>query len=229
VLEIIDVAQTYPSRAGSPPVLTGVSLRLRPGEAAAVVGPAGSGKSTLMRVAGGIDRPSAGSVQIEGDDLARLGERRRAALRSERVGFVCAHHALLPHCTLLENALTPVYAGPPTDEPDEALIARARALLERVGLGGRLDHRPGDLSSAGRQRAALARALIRRPALVLCDEPAGCLDGRDATDLASLVVELQAADRFMLIVATRDEGLAARLPATYRLVHGALVREPRVK
>jgi lipoprotein-releasing system ATP-binding protein len=213
-LVVTDLRKQYPTPAGPLAVLDGVSLALARGEAASVMGPSGSGKSTLLYIIGGLEPPTSGTVQLDGDDPYRLAERELAAFRNRKVGFVFQDAALLPQCSVLENVLTPTLVG----EPDRDAPARARALLDRVGLADRRDHRPAELSGGEKQRVALARALIRRPALVLCDEPTGNLDRASADAVASLLLELHAAQDTILIVVTHSASLAARFAIRYELI-----------
>ena len=185
-----------------------------------MVGPSGSGKSTLLNVIGALDRPTSGSVRLEGRALSGLSDDELADLRARRVGFVFQLHHLLPQCTLLENVLAPTLVAPPADR--SAAPDRARALLARVGLASRLSHRPGQLSGGERQRAAVVRALINRPALLLADEPTGSLDHHGAEDLADLLVELNAEQQTALLLVTHSAPLAARMARTYQLRDGGL-------
>ena len=187
--------------------VTEVSFELDRGEALAVTGPSGSGKSTLLHLIGTLDRPSSGSIRIGGIDPSALPEPELARFRNHTIGFVFQEHHLLPQYTLLENALLPALAF----RGDlRAARKRARALLERVGLGHRLGHRPAELSGGERQRAAVARALVNEPSLVLCDEPTGSLDAASARSVTDLIFELHAAGRGVLVVVTHSLELAAR-------------------
>ena len=190
-----------------------------PGESLCVMGPSGSGKSTLLHILGTLDTPTAGRVTLDGNDPFALGDRALAAFRSREIGFVFQDHCLLPQCSALENVLIPtlVAAAPRGHE------ARARELLARVGLGDRLDHRPAELSGGEKQRVALARALVMQPTLVLCDEPTGNLDARSAETVGSLLLELHAKLRSVLVVVTHSADLAARFPARATLKDGRLV------
>jgi lipoprotein-releasing system ATP-binding protein len=210
---------------GAPPVevLRGVDLDVAPGASAAVVGPSGSGKTTLLQLIGALDAPDAGTVAIDGRDLAALDEAGRRDLRLRRIGFVFQLHHLLPQLTVLENALVPAWAA-----GDAARRrARARRLLDRVGLGPRADHRPAQLSGGERQRAALVRALVLEPALLLADEPTGALDRAAAAALADLLLELNREEGVTLVVATHSADLAARLARRLRLADGVLCEGDR--
>jgi lipoprotein-releasing system ATP-binding protein len=195
-----------------------VSFELAPGEGLAVTGPSGSGKSTLLHVLGALDPPTAGRVTLDGRDPYTLPERELAAFRNRTVGFVFQDHCLLPQCSALENVLVPTLVAGGGDAHE----ARARALLEEVGLGGRLEHRPAQLSGGEKQRVALARALILKPGLLLCDEPTGNLDAQSADQVGSLLVDLHRRQGAILVVVTHSEALAARLPRRAVLQAGQL-------
>jgi lipoprotein-releasing system ATP-binding protein len=199
------------------PVLRGVSFCLQAAETLAVVGPSGSGKSTLLHVLGTLERPTAGAVTLAGRDLYSLPEDALARLRNERIGFIFQDHYLLPQYSLLENVLMPALAF-----RRERAGARQRGaeLLARVGLADRLRHRPAELSGGERQRAAIARALLNRPALLLCDEPTGSLDHATATAATDLLFELQQQEGAMLVVATHSRELAARCGRRLQLRDG---------
>ncbi|GAA3532291.1 lipoprotein-releasing ABC transporter ATP-binding protein LolD [Zobellella aerophila] len=200
-------------------ILDGVSMTLNAGESLAVVGSSGSGKSTLLHLLGCLDAPTSGWVQVEGQDLHRMSARAQARFRNQKLGFVYQFHHLLGEFTALENAAMPLLiAGVAVAEARE----RAQALLARVGLGHRLEHRPSALSGGERQRVAIARALVNRPRLVLADEPTGNLDAHSAADVFALLAELQAESGTGLVVVTHDLNLAARLDRQARLVDGRL-------
>jgi lipoprotein-releasing system ATP-binding protein len=194
-----------------------VSFELGPGEGLAVTGPSGSGKSTLLHVLGALDPPSGGRVTVEGRDPYTLAEKDLASFRNRTVGFVFQDHSLLPQCSALENVLVPTLVAEGRGDGHEG---RARALLEEVGLGQRLHHRPAELSGGEKQRVALARALVLQPRLLLCDEPTGNLDARAAEVVGSLLVDLHRRQGAVLVVVTHSESLAARLPRRARLLEG---------
>jgi lipoprotein-releasing system ATP-binding protein len=199
-----------------------VNLTLSRGEAIAVMGPSGSGKSTLLYIMGALDAPTAGTVALDGRNPFEMPERQLAAFRNQEIGFIFQDHCLLPQCSVLENVLTPtLVAGKRGDD----VVARARDLLAQVGLSDRLEHLPGELSGGEKQRAALARALINRPALLLCDEPTGNLDRESAERVASLLVELHRAQETILVVVTHSSDLAAHFPARYELHERTLVKK----
>ena len=205
-LLVDNVTKQYPTRGEPLIVLRGVSLALDPGQNLAILGPSGSGKSTLLGILGGLEPPDGGQVVLDGLDPARLDEPALAAFRNRRIGFVFQDHYLLPQCSVLENVLMPSAAvGPVRPET----VDRAHALLERVGLADRLEHRPAELSGGERQRAALARALINKPDLLLADEPTGNLDRATADRVGELLVDLQGQESMMFVVVTHSLRLAA--------------------
>jgi lipoprotein-releasing system ATP-binding protein len=219
VLEVHGLSKHYPTPAGDVVVLSQVDLCLRPGDSVSVVGPSGSGKSTLLHILGALEPPSAGRVLLDGTDPYALDDRRLAAFRNGKVGFVFQDHHLLPQCTVLENVLLPTLVA---EREDAASRGWAIELLEQVGLGHRMNHRPSELSGGEKQRVSLARALVRHPQLVLCDEPTGNLD-HDATEAATeLLLDLHRSQRTILIVATHNLDLAQRLAARYRLSEARL-------
>jgi lipoprotein-releasing system ATP-binding protein len=222
VLRADRLSKHYPTPQGPLPILEDVSFELAPGESVAVMGPSGSGKSTLLNVLGTLDTPSAGTVTLDGTNPFTLREPELAAFRNACIGFVFQDHALLPQCTMLENVLAPTLVA-----RDQGAPQRARELLERVGLGHRLDHRPSELSGGEKQRAAIARALIRRPRLLLCDEPTGNLDHRSADAVASVLLSLHEAQQTVLVVVTHSRELAGRFGRRFDLLDGRLVDRDR--
>ena len=224
MLAVTNIYKDYPTPRGPLPILADVSLTLARGDAVAIMGPSGSGKSTLLYLVGALEPPTKGRITLDGTNPFALRERDLAAFRNRQIGFVFQEHGLLPQCSVLENVLTPTLVGPREPDGDDAVVERARALLDQVGLGDRLDHRPGELSGGERQRAALARALIRQPALLLCDEPTGNLDRTTADSVASLLVDLHAAQKTILVVVTHSAALAEKFPVRYELDNRTLVR-----
>jgi lipoprotein-releasing system ATP-binding protein len=222
-LVVDNVVKQYPTRGQPLLVLRGVSLTLESGQTAAILGPSGSGKSTLLSILGALEPPSGGCVTLDGEDPYRLDEPALAAFRNRRIGFVFQEHYLLPQCSLLENVLVPALPGGPL-QPET--IQRAHMLLERVGLGDRIEHRPAELSGGERQRAALARALVNAPELLLADEPTGNLDHATADRIGELLVELDHQRPRILIVVTHSPRLAALLGRQFELDQG-LLRETK--
>jgi lipoprotein-releasing system ATP-binding protein len=224
VLSADNVTKSYPTPRGELAILSGISLSLKRGDAIAIMGPSGSGKSTLLYLLGALEPPSSGRVTLDGQDVYALGEREQAAFRNRHIGFIFQDHSLLPQCSVLENVLTPTLAAPPDEIGAAAGVdeRRARELLAQVGLGERLDHRPGELSGGEKQRAAVARALIRSPTLILCDEPTGNLDRAAADAVASLLLELHAARQTILVVVTHSAALAERFPVRHAMADGRL-------
>ncbi|MCI0534494.1 MAG: ABC transporter ATP-binding protein [Verrucomicrobiales bacterium] len=223
VLKLSNVTKQYDGLDGPGvlPILREISLEIGRGESLAVVGPSGSGKSTLLNIIGTLDRPSSGQVLFEGTDLTSLDEEQLAATRNRRIGFIFQGHHLLPQCTVMENVLVPTLAAKDSKLRDDA-PTRARRLLERVGLGARLAHRPGQLSGGERQRVAVVRALINGPELLLADEPTGALDRASAEQLGELLVELNREEGVTLIVVTHALDLARRMNRVLELRDGKL-------
>lgn len=218
-LIVTGLCKEYVTAAGSLTVLNGVDLSLTRGDALAVTGPSGSGKSSLLFLLGGLERPTQGSVRLRGRDVFAANETELAVWRQESVGFVFQEHHLLPQCTVLENVLIPRLAGSGTTADD---VTRATKLLERVGLQKRLEHRPAQLSGGERQRVAVCRALINQPALLLADEPTGNLDRENADSIGSLLLELSRDVGSVLICVTHSADLAARFPRRAELRDGRL-------
>jgi lipoprotein-releasing system ATP-binding protein len=212
------LSKSYPTPAGELTVLRDVTLSLAAGDAACVMGPSGSGKSTLLYILGGLEPPTSGTMQLDGTDPYALSADALAAFRNRDVGFVLQDHCLLPQCTVLENVLVPTLVG----DADAGAPDRAKALLEQVGLAERLHHRPAELSGGEKQRAAIARALIRNPRLILCDEPTGNLDAETATTVADLLIALHAKQRAIMVVVTHSETLGARFSKRWSMSRGVL-------
>ena len=209
-LRVEDLAKHFDTEGGPVEVLSGVRFAVQAGESVSVVGASGCGKSTLLHLLGALDQPSSGRVEIGGKDPSGFGEKELARFRNRTIGFVFQDHHLLPQYSVLENVVLPTLAFPGDAGDPESLEARARGLVERVGLGHRLDHRPAQLSGGERQRAALARALILTPGLLLCDEPTGNLDQTTAETVADLLFDLHRREGNLLVVVTHSPELARR-------------------
>jgi len=227
LLRLISVTKRYaaPAKSAALTVLNDVSLEVARGESLAIVGPSGSGKSTLLHIIGTLDRPTSGSVALDGQDLGALDEQQLAAVRNRQIGFVFQSHYLLPQCTVLENVLVPTLAAQDS-AAREGAGKRAERLLDRVGLGERKAHRPGELSGGERQRVAVVRALINQPQLLLADEPTGSLDHASAQQLGQLLLELNREEGVTLIVVTHALELARRMGRVLELKDGRLALWP---
>ena len=212
MLKVDHVSKAYETARGPLPILDDISLEVARGESVAIMGPSGSGKSTLLYLMGALEAPSSGTVTLEGTNPYTLAERAQAAFRGKHVGFVFQDHLLLPQLSALDNVLVPTLVA-----PDATDVTRARALLDQVGLTSRVDHRPGELSGGERQRVSIARALIRRPSLLLCDEPTGNLDRASAEAVADVLMSLQRDQSATLVVVTHNPDLAARFARRYEL------------
>ena len=220
VLSCRNLGKRYEQGPESVTVLSGLQLELFPGQRVAIIGSSGSGKSTLLNLLGGLDTPSEGSVWLAGEELSALNERDRGLLRNRALGFVYQFHHLLAEFTALENACMPLLIS---KMPIAEARARGTQLLERVGLGHRLAHKPSELSGGERQRVAIARALANQPALVLLDEPTGNLDHHTAQGIQDLMLELSTSLRTAFLVVTHDQQLAAQMDKILRLEDGRLV------
>src|ERR1700730_8326206 len=218
-LTVQNLSKEYPTRGEPLRVLRAVNLLMNPGDALAILGPSGSGKSTLLHVLGTLDTPTSGSVRLADKDPFALSERDLADFRNRHIGFVFQDHYLLPQCSVLENVLIPTLVGKDNNSDSETW---ARQLLERVGLSGRLDHRPAELSGGERQRVAVARALIRHPSVLLADEPTGNLDRRAATAVGQLLLDLHRQEQTVLVVVTHSAELARCFPRQMEMADGNL-------
>ena len=224
LLKVVDISKTYGGTAGTAaiPVLSGISMQIEQGQSVAVVGPSGSGKSTLLNIIGTLDFPTAGKVFLEGEDLSAFNEERTADVRNRKIGFIFQAHHLLPQYNVLENVLVPTLTDKSLRQGAEA---RAKKLLERVGLSGRLSHRPGQLSGGERQRVAVVRALINQPKLLLADEPTGALDRKSADELVELLLQINREQNVTLIVVTHALDVASRMQRQFELRDGKVVSE----
>ncbi|MBT8130901.1 MAG: lipoprotein-releasing ABC transporter ATP-binding protein LolD [Gammaproteobacteria bacterium] len=219
VLQCIDITRSYSQASGELSVLRDVQLSVARGERLSIIGASGSGKSTLLQIMGGLDEPTSGEVRIKGRDISRMSEVERGLMRNSSIGFVYQFHHLLPEFTALENVAMPLLIR-------RANVAQsmddAAELLGRVGLGERLSHKPAQLSGGERQRAAVARALITRPALVLADEPTGNLDGRTGANVFQIMLDLNREFGTSLVVVTHDMRIASLMDRVLKLEEGAL-------
>jgi lipoprotein-releasing system ATP-binding protein len=218
MLEVTEITKDYPSPRGPLPVLNGASLSLSLGDAASIMGPSGCGKSTLLYILGALEPPTSGTVTLGGRNPYQLAEKDLAAFRNEAIGFVFQEHHLLPQLTAIENALAPTLVAPAGGDYEQ----RARRLLSKVGLSERDEHRPAELSGGEKQRVAVARALMREPTLLLCDEPTGNLDRNAAEAVVSLLLELDEPENRIVVVVTHNAELAARFPIRLELTDGKL-------
>jgi lipoprotein-releasing system ATP-binding protein len=215
MLRVQNVSKSYVTPRGPLPILEDVSLTLDRGHSAAIMGPSGSGKSTLLYIIGALEPPSSGTVSLDDVDPWVMDEKTQAAFRSRRVGFVFQDHLLLPQLTAMENVLAPALATPAGVTSD--VRNRAASLLQQVGLGDRVDHRPAELSGGERQRVAIARALVGEPAMLLCDEPTGNLDRSSAAGVAEVLMDLHERLKTILLIVTHTPALADRLERRYEL------------
>jgi lipoprotein-releasing system ATP-binding protein len=213
MLNVANITKSYPTARGPLTVLEDVSFSLQPGDAAAIMGPSGSGKSSLLYILGALERPTSGSVALDGRNPFDLDARALARFRNEQIGFVFQDHCLLPQCSVLENVLIPTLVG----KADEREVGRARDLIEQVGLLDRIEHRPAALSGGERQRAAIARALVRRPRVLLCDEPTGNLDRAAADNVASVLLDMHGRQQTILVIVTHSPQLADKCAIRFEL------------
>jgi len=213
MLELTRLSKSYPTPRGPLEVLSDVCLSLSRGDAAAIMGPSGSGKSSLLYILGALEPPTSGTVTLYGSNPFKLSQKALAAFRNKQVGFVFQDHCLLPQCSVLENVLVPTLVA----HSRNGAADRARILLEQVGLKDRIDHLPAELSGGEQQRVAMARALIGEPLLLLCDEPTGNLDRNSAETVASMLLELHRSRQTILIVVTHNPELAAKFPLRLEL------------
>ena len=221
MLAVSHITKNYATAEGPLTILRDVSFTLDVGQSAAIMGPSGSGKSTLLYTLGALEPPSSGTVSLNGQDPYTLDERDLAAFRNRHIGFVFQDHSLLPQCSVLENVLTPTLVS--RDRSAREFGERARSLLDQVGLTHRLTHRPSQLSGGERQRVAIARALVQQPTLLLCDEPTGNLDQRNADIVAELLLSLHNAQRTILVLVTHSIDMARRFDLRFAIADGQMV------
>ncbi|GGI76157.1 lipoprotein-releasing ABC transporter ATP-binding protein LolD [Shewanella gelidii] len=220
LLQVNQVSKTYHEASVATQVLSDVELKVYKGEQLAIIGSSGSGKSTLLHIMGTLDQPTSGSVFLDGEDLYQISNQRQAQIRNQDLGFIYQFHHLLPEFTALENVAMPgLIAGQPKGD----VTHRAKALLERVGLGHRIEHTPAELSGGERQRVAIARALINQPKLVLADEPTGNLDAKSGDSVYTLIKELAASLGTSFVIVTHDAKLAQRMDRQLQMVDGHLL------
>jgi lipoprotein-releasing system ATP-binding protein len=221
MIEVRQLSKTYETPGENIRVLDGLDLSVAAGETASIIGPSGCGKSTLLNLLGALDRPTSGSIKIGDQDISTLTEEQAATFRNHSLGFIFQQQHLLPQLTVLENVLVPRLAGD-WQEPAAETEQRARQLLEKVGLGQRLNHLPWQLSGGEKLRTAVARALINRPKLILADEPTGSLDPASTDTVADLLLDLNRDQGVTLIVVTHNADLARRMSKTFELRAGKL-------
>ena len=219
VIRAESLAKTYAEGKMKTPVFNSLDLNVQAGETVAIVGASGAGKSTLLHLLGGLDTPTSGEVYVAGQKMSSLSDAARGQLRNRALGFVYQFHHLLPEFTALENVMMPVMLG---GADVSTASQRAKALLEQVGLGHRIEHKPGELSGGERQRAAVARALVNQPGCVLGDEPTGNLDEKTAATVFELMLELNRAQKTSLVLVTHDRRLARKLDRVLELHEGKL-------
>lgn len=221
MISVQNLSKSYQTPGETLQVLSDLNLTLAAGETASIIGPSGCGKSTLLNLLGALDRPTSGSIEIDGQDIATLSDDQASAFRNHSLGFIFQQHHLLPQLTVLENVLVPRLAGD-WAEPAAATEQRARQLLESVGLSQRLNHLPWQLSGGEKLRTAVARALINQPKLILADEPTGSLDPASTDTIADLLLDLNRTQNVTLIVVTHNPELARRMSHTFELRNGKL-------
>jgi lipoprotein-releasing system ATP-binding protein len=221
-LQIVDLHKEYPTPTVPLVVLRGINFAQNPGESLAILGPSGSGKSTLLNILGTLDTPSQGTVTLNGANPFSLSASELARFRSRNIGFVFQDHHLLPQCTALENILITKLASGKVTSDDEA---RAKDLLNKVGLTDRATHLPSELSGGERQRIAIARALMNKPTLLLCDEPTGNLDSKTSATIGQLILDLATANNTMIIAVTHSSQLASLFQNQLHMQDGQLIRQ----
>ena len=223
-LHVSNITKDYATPHGPLRILSDISFEMMPGESAAITGPSGSGKSSLLYILGGLEPPTSGTVRLADRDVYSLGASELADFRNQKIGFVFQDHCLLPQCSVIENVLVPTLVRKTNDAGRKGLEERARSLIDSVGLGDRSTHRPGQLSGGEKQRVAIARALVSEPGLVLCDEPTGNLDGASADTVTKLLLDLHKQQQNILIAVTHSTRLADAFPTRFELADQRLNR-----
>ncbi len=219
MLEAIGLHKVYNHATANLHVLKGVDLKIAEGDFLAIVGPSGAGKSTLLHILGGLDKPSEGQVFLDGQEIYALGERERASIRNQKVGFVFQFYHLLPDLTALENVVLPALIKSDMAQKDAA-YAGASSILEKVGLRERKLHKPGQLSGGEQQRVAIARALMNNPKIIFCDEPTGNLDSKNGQEIIELLINLNRRDKKALVIVTHDKDIARLSGRTIHMADG---------
>ncbi|KPN71768.1 lipoprotein-releasing ABC transporter ATP-binding protein LolD [Neisseria sp. 83E34] len=222
VLNCQNISKSYNDGVLNVQVLKGLSLQVREGQSVSIIGASGSGKSTLLHILGGLDMPSSGKVELMGNDLNALNQKQLGNLRNQYLGFVYQFHHLLPEFSALENVMMPLLIG---KKPKAEAESQAAAMLERVGLKARMQHRPSELSGGERQRAAIARALVTRPKCLLADEPTGNLDRKNAQNVLDMMIDLKRELGTSLVVVTHDDELAGRFDQVMMMQEGTLIHK----
>ena len=222
MLELVGVSKEYAFGSEQLKVLDGVDLEIGPAQSVSIIGPSGSGKTTLLNLMGGLDKPTSGKVILNRNNLAKLRDGELARLRNNHIGFVFQLHYLLPQCTVLENVMLPVLASHKSEVEKDSFQQRAMDLLQRTGIKEYAHSHPGQLSGGQRQRAAVVRALIHKPQVLLADEPTGSLDAETAEQMANLLLDLNQTENVALVLATHSRPLAEKAQKCYRLKNAVL-------
>lgn len=222
MLAVADVQKHYDHPSGKIHVLKGIKLEIKAGDVVAITGPSGAGKSTLLHIMGGLDHPGEGRVFFDGEDIYQLNERERARFRNQKIGFIFQFYHLLPEFSALENVILPAMVRS-ADESMDSLKAKAVALLDRVGLKHRYDHKPKELSGGEQQRVAIARALVNEPKVIFCDEPTGNLDSESGQGVIDLLMELNAKNKQTLVIVTHDDAVARRSHRVVKMRDGLII------
>ena len=222
MLEVKDLHKTYRLAANELHILRGINLTINQGDVVAIVGPSGAGKSTLLHILGGLDKPSSGKVNLEGEEIYSLSENQRAKMRNTKMGFIFQFYHLLPEFTALENVILPAVVKANVRN-DDGIRTKAMELLDRVGLANRSSHKPNELSGGEQQRVAIARALVNEPKVIFCDEPTGNLDSESGRQIIQLLLELNKINNQTLVIVTHDDNIAKVARSVVRMRDGKLV------